>query len=170
MSVSPFEEDQRDLRAILSDWPAPIESVHTMEETLRCLSRGPTPLILCERDLPDGNWKLLFQQTEALPRPPRFIVSSRLADDYLWVEVLNLGGQDVLQTPFVAREVRHAVECAWDTWQQLWAPKSVRRPPKRIANSAAMRCPDGATEPWPQLVPGEWPDPVERLIGRKRAY
>jgi len=135
--VSPFERDHLDLRAILSDWQAHIESMGTMEDTLRHLAHGSTPLILCERDLPDGNWRLLFAQTETLPRPPRFIVSSRLADEYLWLEVLNLGGQDVLQTPFVAREVRHAVRCAWEAWQRMWAPSTMRRPPGRVANAAA---------------------------------
>ena len=126
-SVSPIEKDQRDLRTILSDWHAPIESARTVQDALGRLLRGATPLILCERDLPDGNWKLLFQQTERLPRPPRFIISSRLANDHLWVEVLNLGGQDVLQTPFVAHEVRHAVQCGWDAWQRLWAPATMSR-------------------------------------------
>jgi DNA-binding response OmpR family regulator len=116
------EEDQRALQAILADCDAPIQQVRTMEDTMRCLQRGPVPLIVCDRDLPEGNWKLLFQQTETLLSPPRFIVSSRLADDYLWIEVLNLGGQDVLRTPFIAREVRFAVESAWIAWHDQWAP------------------------------------------------
>ena len=127
LAVSPIVADQRALRAILSEWPTPLVTACTIEETVLRLLRAPAAVILCERDLPDGGWKQLFQRTETLPRPPRFIVSSRLADEYLWVEVLNLGGQDVLQTPFVAREVRHAVRCAGDTWQRQWVPKAVRR-------------------------------------------
>jgi len=126
VSVSPIEADQRDLRAILLDCCPPVE-VSTIADALRCLGRGPIPLIVCDRDLPDGNWKLLFEQTETEARPPRFIVSSRLADDYLWVEVLNSGGQDVLRTPFVAREVRLAVESAWNAWHSQWAPAVERR-------------------------------------------
>jgi DNA-binding response OmpR family regulator len=147
VSVSPIEQDQRDLRAILSECHAPVHSVSTMEDTLRSLIRGPIPLIVCDRDLPDGNWKALFQQTETLPCPPRFIVSSRLADEHLWIEVLNLGGQDVLRTPFVAREVRHAVESAWNAWQLQWAPAIKRRDVPRAA----------------------WPGAVEHLVKRKCA-
>ena len=46
-----------------------------------------------------------MRETEAGLNPPRFVVSSRLADDHVWAEVLNLGGYDVLCTPFEAREV-----------------------------------------------------------------
>jgi hypothetical protein len=37
--------------------------------------------------------------------PPNFIVFSCLADEFLWAEVLNLGGFDVLMTPFEPEEV-----------------------------------------------------------------
>jgi DNA-binding response OmpR family regulator len=148
LSVSPIEADQRDLRAILADCHGPIQRVRTVEDTLRSLARRPVPLIVCERDLPDGDWKMLFRQTEALPRPPRFIVSSRLADDRLWVEVLNLGGHDVLRTPFIARELRHAAESAWNAWQRQWAP--------------ATRC-AGRQEARPGTV--EHPVPERRSLG-----
>ena len=36
---------------------------------------------------------------------PNLVVTSRLADDRLWAEVLNLGGWDVLSTPFEAAEL-----------------------------------------------------------------
>jgi hypothetical protein len=137
LSVSPFEADQHDLQAILADCHGPIQPVRTMEDTLCRLAYGAVPLIVCERDLPDGNWKLLFQQTETLPRPPRFLVSSRLADDYLWVEVLTVGGYDLLRTPFLAREVLHAVESAWNSWQRQWVP-ATRRGARHEARPGAV--------------------------------
>jgi len=53
-----------------------------------------------------------------MPLPPKFIVSSRLADEYLWVEVLNLGGHNVLSTPFDAREVSYVVRYAAESWHR----------------------------------------------------
>jgi DNA-binding response OmpR family regulator len=41
-----------------------------------------------------------------LEQPPLLIVTSRLADDALWSEALNLGAHDVLAQPFD----RHQVE------------------------------------------------------------
>jgi hypothetical protein len=40
-------------------------------------------------------------------------VASRLADDKLWVDVLNLGGSDVLALPFDHDEVIRSVSLAW---------------------------------------------------------
>ena len=138
LSVSPIESDQRALQAILAEWPAPHMMASTIEDALPRLLHTSTALMLCDRDLPDGNWKLLFQQTQALPSPPRCIVFSRLADEYLWAEVLNLGGQDVLQTPFVAREVRHVVDCAWHAWHHQRAPITTRQMPAPAASRSAI--------------------------------
>jgi hypothetical protein len=45
------------------------------------------------------------------------IVSSRLADDNLWTEVLNRGGYNVLAKPFQAAEVFRDVSQAWLNWK-----------------------------------------------------
>jgi hypothetical protein len=39
-------------------------------------------------------------------------VSSRVADDRLWAEVLNLGGYDLLTNPFAPAEVSRVVDLA----------------------------------------------------------
>src|ERR1019366_5350356 len=41
---------------------------------------------------------------------------SRLADERLWAEVLNLGWYDVLATPFDADEVYRVMSYAVDSW------------------------------------------------------
>ena len=51
-----------------------------------------------------------------LPHQPLLVVTSRLADEHLWVEVLNLGGHDVLAKPFQAAEVQWVLENAWRIW------------------------------------------------------
>ena len=57
-----------------------------------------------------------------LPDPPYLIVTSRQADERLWVEALNLGAFDVLQTPFNAAEVTRAVGMAWLHWADRRRP------------------------------------------------
>ena len=47
-----------------------------------------------------------------LPRPPLQIVTSRLANDRLWAEALNLGAYDVLPRPFDPAEVLRSVGMA----------------------------------------------------------
>jgi DNA-binding response OmpR family regulator len=119
LGVSPLPEDHRALMKIFarSRWPwDPVPSIEGAR--LWMARRGSPAVIICERDLPDGNWKHLFEETQALPLPPKFIVSSRFADEYLWVEVLNLGGHDVLSTPFDAREVAYVVRYAAESWHR----------------------------------------------------
>jgi hypothetical protein len=46
------------------------------------------------------------------------IVSSRLADERLWAEVLNLGGYDVLGMPFEPEKVLRVADSAWRAWKR----------------------------------------------------
>jgi DNA-binding response OmpR family regulator len=69
---------------------------------------GPAA-VFCECTLPDGTWKEILARTGSLAEPPPVVVTSRLADDYLWAEVLNLGGYDVLAKPLMAEEVRRVL-------------------------------------------------------------
>jgi len=52
----------------------------------------------------------------SLPDPPFLVVTSRLADDRLWAEALNLGAYDVLAKPFDKTEVNRIVRSAWLRW------------------------------------------------------
>ena len=63
--------------------------------------------------MPPGTWKDLFTAMMQLPRAPLLIVASRLADERLWAEVLNLGGHDVLCKPFQTKEVLWVLRSAW---------------------------------------------------------
>jgi DNA-binding response OmpR family regulator len=69
--------------------------------------------VIAERDLPLGDWKDLLAAIRLLPDPPLLIVTSRLADEYLWAEVLNLGGHDVIAKPFLLAELRWVLAGAW---------------------------------------------------------
>jgi DNA-binding response OmpR family regulator len=49
----------------------------------------------------------------ALSRPaPVLVVTSNVADESLWAEVLNLGGYDVLAQPFDGEEVARVIGSA----------------------------------------------------------
>jgi DNA-binding response OmpR family regulator len=60
----------------------------------------------------------VLDETRLLAIPPVLIVTSRVADDYLWVEALNLGAYDVLAKPFDLTEVTRILSSAWLHWQQ----------------------------------------------------
>jgi DNA-binding response OmpR family regulator len=114
--VSSNEEDCRSLSGIFghSNWR--LLTTGTIAETLYFLKHHIIPVILCERDLPDGNWKDLLAALGGCDPSPHLVVAARLADERLWAEVLNLGGYDVLLKPFYPREVFRVLSMAWRDW------------------------------------------------------
>ncbi|MDW8129310.1 MAG: hypothetical protein RMI94_02100 [Bryobacterales bacterium] len=88
-------------------------------EAADLLQRRPIPLILCDFELADGTWRDMLRVLAELPEPSLLIVTSRTADEYLWAEVLNLGGYDVLLKPYDAQEVVRVVSLAWLHWKNL---------------------------------------------------
>jgi DNA-binding response OmpR family regulator len=113
LSVSSAREDHAALRHILYELPWRITAATTCVEAKARLNRLRVSIILCERDLPDGSWKDLLSCISDAAERPLLIVTSRFADEYLWAEVLNLGGYDVLAKPFRDQEVRHVLASAW---------------------------------------------------------
>jgi DNA-binding NtrC family response regulator len=97
------------LQAIVQDLSWQMRSAMTCLQALQMLGSQPTGAIFCDAVLTDGTWRDILQETGAGVGAPPLIVTSRLADACLWSEVLNLGGYDVLATPFTAPEVAHVL-------------------------------------------------------------
>jgi DNA-binding response OmpR family regulator len=116
LAVSPREEDHHATRTACAHTTWNLLTTRTIAEALDLLQHKCVPVILCERDLPDGNWTDLQESLASLDRAPSLVVTARNADDYLWAEVLNLGGHDVLARPFNLRELVHVVSLAWHHW------------------------------------------------------
>ena len=113
LSISTAFEDHQVLREILKDSGWRITQARTCREGLARLSRRHMPLVICESNLPDGTWRDMVHRIHALAPPPVLIVTSRLADDHLWAEVLNLGGYNVLAKPFRESEVKFMISSVW---------------------------------------------------------
>jgi DNA-binding response OmpR family regulator len=112
LSISPNMEDHAILRRILDGLPWDVSAVANCEQAIEQLSRQPVLLIFCESVLEDGTWKDILGHIRGDVHPPLLIVTSRLADELLWAEVLNLGGYDVLAKPLNPKEVRHVFSTA----------------------------------------------------------
>ena len=79
---------------------------------MKVLDRKPVHVVITEADLPNWKWKNVLSDLRRLAQTPQLIVTSRTADDYLWAEVLNLGGYDVLPQPLQRDEVERVVAAA----------------------------------------------------------
>jgi DNA-binding response OmpR family regulator len=95
--ASADREDHIFLRRVLGHPQWQLHATESCREALNLLNEHRVGIAICERDLPDGSWRDLLEAGTALTAPPRLIVCSRRADEYLWAEVLNLGGYDVPQ-------------------------------------------------------------------------
>jgi len=110
--ASPVEEDHSSLREILARSPWRLIETRTCQGALTLIKRHGVTVVICEKTLPDGNWRTLLGATADMPQRPQIIVTSRLADHHLWVDVLELGGYDLLMTPFDPTEVSRVVSMA----------------------------------------------------------
>jgi DNA-binding NtrC family response regulator len=117
LSVSPMEDDDLALQSIFNHSKWKLSKTHSLPSALAFLRAHKTPVVLCERDLLPGTWRDLVEESTRLPASPAVIVSSRLADDRLWAEALNLGAWDVLAKPFDKSEVFRAISTAWLHWK-----------------------------------------------------
>jgi DNA-binding NtrC family response regulator len=121
LSVSPVKGDHATLRQILTRSKLAtlrfkVEVSATLASAMVVMENSRVPIVLVERDLSPGSWTDLLEHSVQLPLPPLLIVCSRLADEWLWAEALNLGAWDVLAKPFDVPEVCHVLETAWHHW------------------------------------------------------
>lgn len=127
MSLSPVLEDHRFLEVALYEAASPtrkwiVKKRLDFSWLFSDLRREQFPLLICDdalawRDLLDG-------PIQELPTRPLVIITSRLADERLWVEAMNLGSYDVIAKPFDRREVIQASEsaCLYTRHHKLQCP------------------------------------------------
>ena len=124
LSISPLADDHLTLQHVLrrqdrilaANRTLTIRFCDTLAAALAALAERQFAVVVCERDLQPGSWKDVLDQVTILPDPPPLIVTSRLADERLWAEALNLGAYDVLAKPFDRTEATRVVGAAWRTW------------------------------------------------------
>ncbi len=137
LAVSSRREQHVVLKQVFRDTNWELREARTYRDALMVLCHDRMPVVICESCLPDGNWKDILSQVAVLADAPRLIVTSREADERLWAEVLNMGGYDVLTTPFEKNEVTRAVNRAWQSWEYEWCRVNQRwRQPQVFAQSA----------------------------------
>jgi DNA-binding NtrC family response regulator len=111
-------DDRLSLRMICALHDFTLFEAGSCREALLLAGRHRVAVVICEWDLPGGGWKAVLEGLAKLSQCPQVIVASRLADHYLWADVLDLGGYDVLITPFEAKEVSRVVSLAWCSSQR----------------------------------------------------
>lgn len=108
-------EDQAEICRILAlpEWN--VHLIQSISGLWKTLQDAPPRVIIADKQLPDGHdWKEIIQGIAEWRNPPQLIVAHRFADEALWAEVINLGGYDLLMTPFEPEEAHRVVSRAWE--------------------------------------------------------
>ncbi len=116
LSVGPLPETHRMLRSILQHTNWRIHCVESRQEACRLLRDHPLGVVISEDQLPDGTWRDLLTDVSETAARPYVIVTSRLSDEKLWMEVIEAGGFDVLARPLESSEVRRVIAVGWRHW------------------------------------------------------
>ncbi|HXS93894.1 MAG TPA: hypothetical protein VN736_04765 [Candidatus Limnocylindrales bacterium] len=132
--ISQYREDEHFLREALTDFACPLQTSQRWQAAKPVIHSKLPSVVVSEGDLPDGTWRDVLSSLDQVPNPPLLIVVSRLADERLWAEVLNLCGFDVLAKPFARDEVIRVIGHALDTSD--WLPK---RPPGTSERATSRR-------------------------------
>lgn len=111
--ISPTEGDTEFLRSLFDEQSWILYAAPSLPSGSRILRDVVASVVITEADLPLGTWRDVLNVMSVLLDPPLVIVTSIHADDYLWVEALNLGAYDVLAKPFDKAEVIRVVTAAW---------------------------------------------------------
>jgi DNA-binding response OmpR family regulator len=112
------DRDIVDLIGTLRDFGYKVEWATTLSDGLAGLRTTAVPAVICESNLPDGNWRDLVQHLGSFEPQPLLIVSDQDADDRLWADVLTTGAYDLVQEPFETDEVIRSLSLAIQHWQE----------------------------------------------------
>jgi FixJ family two-component response regulator len=94
----------------------------TMQFSVTCgeawflLEQTKAPIILFDRDIEDAEWRDVVKMMASTTHHACAILLSRVADDYLWNEVIANGGYDVVPKPLREEDVVRSVRLAWSYW------------------------------------------------------
>ena len=117
LAISQNERDLAFLQYMFDDANWTLYKARTYRAAMFQLSRNQVHVIICECQLPDGNWQDVLSHLAPWADRPRLIVISNHADERLWSEVLAMGGLDVLATPLKETELAYVIGSAWLDWK-----------------------------------------------------
>jgi DNA-binding NtrC family response regulator len=114
LSVSEYQTDHTALRRIIDNTQWRLTAASSCRQAFEKLSNIFPLVVFSESSLPDGTWKDVFELILRFDEPyPFLVVTSRLADESLWSEVLQFGGFDVLTKPLIEEDVRRVLDSVW---------------------------------------------------------
>lgn len=94
-----------------------IHFADTCDEARRAANRLRSPVVLCGRDVPGMEWPAAVRMLASAAPRPCVILTSPVSDSYMWKEIVEFGGYDVLATPLRDADATRSIRLALSYWK-----------------------------------------------------
>ena len=112
LALSIFLQDRLLLERLGKQYNWELRFTNSPTEAFNWVSQSQFEIILCDRNQPGYPWREVMDRlAKSSPRSCILLISP-INDDYLWSDVLQWGGYDVLMRPLRAEVVLHLVNAA----------------------------------------------------------
>jgi DNA-binding NtrC family response regulator len=120
LAVTPNASDWKSLQEIAYQRGWALFWAHSCDSALSVLSHSTIPIVICDRDLPGEDWRSVLNRIAVFRPPACILLASSVSDQYLWREVVQHQGFDVLPKPFQPERLIRMVNLAWswEGWMQ----------------------------------------------------
>lgn len=117
IALAVSDHDREVLTGISKHEPWEMHFAESRVEAWDAMTRLSSPLVLYDRDWPDAEWRTSVQTFASSLQRPCVILTSRVADEYLWQELIRCGGHDLLAKPLRVEDVTRALKLALSYWR-----------------------------------------------------
>jgi DNA-binding NarL/FixJ family response regulator len=112
LALSVFLQDRILLERLGKQYDWELRFTNSPTEAFKWVSQNQFEIILCDRNQPGYPWREVMDcLAKSSPRSCILLISP-VNDDYLWNDVLQWGGYDVLRRPLLPEAVLHSIGAA----------------------------------------------------------
>jgi FixJ family two-component response regulator len=123
LMVTSRAEDVEELKSLFRETPWELNDVSNVEQAVAALKAAPVPILLFDRDLDSEHWQATMKRFIHSRRGACLVLVSSVADQYLWDEVVQHGGFDLITRPFRREQVLSTLMFAYAHCRTPW-PKA----------------------------------------------
>lgn len=117
LAVGMSAEETNTLKAVAVAESWNEEFADSLETAIDVLADREVPLILLDRDGCGVDWRTALEGLALAAHGSCILLISRVNDEYLWQEVVQRRGFDVISKPFSKDQLLHDVNRAWLFWK-----------------------------------------------------
>ncbi|MFN7924508.1 MAG: hypothetical protein U0Q16_30685 [Bryobacteraceae bacterium] len=117
--VSSDDWTWKQMQRLLAETRCPLRWAKNYQEAAEACIAPSTAVIVSDADLGGHTWRDILALTYAMPRPAYLVVISGLADEKLWLQVLDKGGVNLFAKSALGDDLRRSVEESLADWIHL---------------------------------------------------